>query len=80
LKELYALDKGINGTVYVRFIVNCRGEAVDHKILRGLDEETDRLVIEKLKSLQAWTPGRQRKRIIDCYYSIVIRLKKGRFK
>lgn len=49
---------GIEGTVYVQFIVNQDGTMRDgQRVLRGIQSECDAAAIAAVKSLKKWTPG-----------------------
>lgn len=62
---------GIEGRVYIQFIVNERGEVVDPRVIRGIgggaDEEALRVV-----SQARFTPGMQRGRPVRVQYSLPI--------
>ncbi|MFZ5971829.1 MAG: TonB family protein [Bacteroidota bacterium] len=57
---LEARRKGIEGRVFVEFIVNEDGSVSDHKVIKGIHEDCD---LEALRVLllmnQKWNPGRQ---------------------
>ena len=63
------------GKVYIRFIVNEKGEAKNPTIMRGvstlLDNEAKRLI----ESLPKWTPGKQHGKNVSVYYVIPIMFK-----
>jgi len=63
------------GKVYIRFIVNEKGEAKNPTIMRGvstlLDNEAKRLI----ESLPKWTPGKQHGKNVSVYYVIPILFK-----
>ena len=52
-------DTGIQGTVYVSFVVNEFGKAVDVKVLRGVSNCLNKKAVEKIKSMPLWIPGKQ---------------------
>ena len=62
---------GIEGRVYIQFIVNEQGEVVDQQVIRGIgggaDEEALRVVSEA-----KFTPGMQRGRPVKVQYSLPI--------
>ncbi len=53
-----AKQAGIEGTVFVSFVVRSNGEITDVKILRGLSPETDQEVLRVLELMPRWEPGR----------------------
>ncbi len=55
----FALENGIQGTVYVQFIIDSKGNITDFKIQRGIgggcDEEAERVI----KMMPQWHAGKQ---------------------
>ncbi|WP_430815873.1 TonB family protein [Carboxylicivirga sp. RSCT41] len=49
--------RGIEGEVWVSFVVTSRGEVVQVQIEKGLDEELDQEVIQVVKNTSKWKPG-----------------------
>ncbi|MCC6722227.1 MAG: TonB family protein [Bacteroidia bacterium] len=72
-----AVRKRIEGTVYVRFIINTMGEAVNFEIVSpvklgyGLEEAA----IEVLKKMPKWSPGLINNKPVDVTMSIPITFK-----
>jgi periplasmic protein TonB len=67
-----AKDAGIQGTVYVTFVIGSDGKVKDVKVLRGvkgLDDEAIR-VVEKMPN---WKPGKQRGKSVSVQYNLPIR-------
>jgi protein TonB len=68
---------GIEGKVFVEFVVNRDGSIVDVKVLKGIgagcDEEATRIV----QSAPAWTPGKQRGKPVRQKMVIPITFKLG---
>jgi hypothetical protein len=50
---------GFNGTVYVYFIVNTFGKAVNAKIVRSAGKDIDEIVIKAIEEMPLWKPGTQ---------------------
>lgn len=80
LKALYHLDKRISGTLFAKFIINCKGEAISHRVIKGIDSYADKLIQESSQTLQDWTPGRQEGNPIDCIFILPIKIEYGRYK
>lgn len=55
-----AKKEGIEGTVYVQFIVEKDGSLSNIKILRGINESCDQEVLNMLKLMPKWIPGEQK--------------------
>lgn len=50
---------GVEGTVYVEFVVNREGKVIDLKIVRGISEDCDKEAMRVISSMPAWNPGSQ---------------------
>lgn len=57
---LIAQDNGIEGTVYLRFIVDKDGSVIDVEVVRGVDPILDKAALASLKDTPRWEPGKQR--------------------
>jgi len=55
-----AKEKGIQGKVYIAFVVEKDGSITNVKILRGVDPLLDNEAIRVVKSMPKWEPGTQR--------------------
>jgi len=55
-----ARDLGIQGRVFVTFVVEIDGSITDVKILRGIGGGCDKEAIRVVKSMPKWIPGKQR--------------------
>ncbi len=67
-----AKDAGVQGRVYVGFIVGKDGELRDIKILRGIGAGCDKEALRVLGRMPNWTPGKQGGMTVDVQYSIPI--------
>jgi TonB family C-terminal domain len=54
-----AAENGIQGTVFVQFVVDKNGRITDVKVIRGVDPELDKEAVRVAKSMPAWLPGKQ---------------------
>ena len=54
-----AKEKGIEGTVYIKFVVNAEGKVQDVATLRGVAPLLDQEAIRVIESMPEWKPGRQ---------------------
>ncbi len=68
-----ARESGIQGTVFLTFVVERDGSVTDVRVMRpvggGLDEEAVRVV----KAMPRWNPGRQRGRAVRVQFTMPIR-------
>ena len=55
-----AKKRGIQGTVYITFVVDTDGSVTDVKVLRGIDEECDKEALRVVKLMPKWKPGYQK--------------------
>lgn len=67
-----AQENGIQGKVYVQFVVDKEGKAVDAKVSRPVDRSLDAEAIRVINSLPHFKPGKQRGRPVKVYYTAVI--------
>ena len=68
-----AMDKGLQGTVYVTFIVEKDGSLSGVKILRGVEHSLDSSAVACISSMPKWIPGVQNNKPARVSYSIPIR-------
>lgn len=69
-------DIGISGTVYVKFIINRKGQVADIEIVRGLHPALDQEVERVMSLMPDWTPGRQGHKTVSVIYSLPVRFNK----
>jgi TonB family protein len=67
-----AKEKGIQGSVYVSFIVLSDGNITDAKILRGIGGGCDEEALRVVKNMAKWKPGRQNGKTVDVLYNMQI--------
>ncbi len=68
-----AKDAGIQGTVYVTFVINEKGEVKDAKVLRSIGGGTDEEAIRVVNAMPKWKPGKQRGKPVKVQYNLPIR-------
>ncbi len=64
---------GIQGTVWVSFIVNKQGQIEDVKIERGVHPDLDAISIKAVQKLPAMIPGKQMDKPVKVRYKIPIK-------
>jgi protein TonB len=68
-----AAQNDIQGTVYVRFIVDTDGSVTNVEILRGVDPLLDKEAKRVVESLPKWQPGRQCGKAVKVRHSVPIK-------
>ena len=67
-----AKDAGIQGRVYIGFVVGTDGYVKDVKVLKGVDPRLDKEATRVVKSLPKFEPGRQQGRNVPVQYNMPI--------
>jgi TonB family protein len=63
---------GIQGKVYVTFVVSKDGSVADAKIARGVNPSLDAEALRVVNSLPKWIPGKQRGEFVNVSYTVPI--------
>ena len=67
-----ALEKGIQGTVFVSFIINKKGNVTNAHISKSVDPILDKEALRVVNSLPKWKPGKQRGKAVDVPYTVPV--------
>ncbi len=67
-----ASELGIQGTVYLQFVVDSKGNITDAKILRGIGGGCDEEALRVVKMMPQWKPGRQNGRNVRVLYTMPV--------
>ncbi len=67
-----AMEREIEGRVYVQFVITVDGDVTGVKIARGVDPELNKEAIRVIKAMPKWTPGKQRGKPVAVAYTIPI--------
>lgn len=67
-----ALENGIQGRVFVSFVVNKEGDITDVKVARPANPSLEKEAIRVVSSMPKWTPGKQRGKAVDVSYTVPI--------
>lgn len=70
-----AKENGIEGRVYVQFVIDKKGKVTDVEILRGVDPYLDKEALRVVKSMPDWSPGKQRGKPVKVAYQVPINFK-----
>ena len=68
-----AKDAGIQGTVFVYFVVGKNGKVRDVKVLREVDPRLDKEAMRVVESLPTFEPGQQRGKSVSVQYTIPVK-------
>ena len=67
-----AQESGVEGKVYVSFVVGVDGQVSGAKILRSVDPSLDKEALRVVNSLPVWKPGKQRGKPVRVAFSVPI--------
>lgn len=67
-----AQENGIQGRVYVQFVVDRDGSITDAKVARGVDPSLDKEALRVVNTLPKWKPGMQRGKPVKVSYTVPI--------
>lgn len=67
-----AQENGVQGRVYVTFVVDKNGEVANARIARGVDPSLDQEALRVVNSLPKWIPGKQRGQAVNVSYTVPI--------
>jgi periplasmic protein TonB len=68
-----AKEKGIQGTVYVTFIIDEKGKVTDAQILRGIGGGCDEEALRVVNLMPAWNPGKQKGNNVRVQFNMPIK-------
>jgi len=67
-----AQENGIQGRVYVQFVVGTDGAVMQVKVARGVDPNLDKEAIRVVQSMPKWKAGKQRGKAVKVSYTVPI--------
>lgn len=67
-----AQENGIQGRVYVKFVINTDGSVTDVQIARGVDPSLDKEALRVVRNMPKWKPGKQRGKAVRVSYTVPI--------
>jgi periplasmic protein TonB len=68
-----AKESGIQGTVFVTFVVEPDGSVTNAKILRGIGGGCDEEAVRVVRNMPRWQPGKQRGKPVRVQFNLPIR-------
>lgn len=70
-----AAENGVQGTVYVSFVVKADGQLSDIKIIKGIGSGCDAEALRVVKKMPSWNPGYQNGRNVPVKYTLKVDFK-----
>lgn len=70
-----AKKSGIEGTLYVMFVVDKEGKITNPKVFRGLSEQLDAEAIRVITAMPQWKPGTKNGENVNVEYTIPVSFK-----
>jgi TonB family protein len=67
-----AQDKGLEGRVVARFIVNEDGSISGAEVIRGVDPLLDAEALRVIKAMPKWEPGKQNGKAVNVQYTLPV--------
>jgi protein TonB len=67
-----AAENGIEGTVFLKFVVEKDGSISNVRVLRGVDPALDKEAVKTVENAPEWEPGKQRGKPVRVSFSIPI--------
>ncbi|MFP4526634.1 MAG: energy transducer TonB, partial [Bacteroidales bacterium] len=67
-----AAENGIEGTVFVKFVVDEDGSISNAEVLRGVDPALDEEAVRAIRDAPEWEPGKQRGKPVRVQFTIPI--------
>lgn len=67
-----AQERGIQGTIWVRFVVSKTGKVEQPKVIHGIDPDCDKEALRVVAAIPDWIPGKQNGRNVSVYYTVRI--------
>jgi len=68
-----AKESGIQGTVFVTFVVDDKGKICNVKCLRGIGGGCDEEAVRVVKLMPKWTPGKQAGKNVNVQFNMPVR-------
>jgi TonB family protein len=66
---------GIEGVVYVSFVIDKEGNVINPTLLRGIDTECDEAAIYAVSKLKRWSPGLVRKKPVLVRFNLPVKFR-----
>ena len=70
-----AKEYGVQGTVYITFVIDKKGKVKDVEIIRGVERSLDKEAKRVIESLPKFAPGKQRGKPVQVQFTVPIKFK-----
>ena len=70
-----AQSLGIQGKMYLSFVVEKDGQISNARVLRGVDEELDKEALRVVKEMPKWNPGKEKGKAVKVQYNLPVAFK-----
>ncbi len=67
-----AADNGIQGRVFIKFVVEKDGSVGETVVARGVDKSLDNEAQRVIKKMPKWKPGKQRGKAVRVWYTVPV--------
>jgi TonB family protein len=67
-----AQERGAQGRVIVKFVIDKNGNVVEPVIVRSVDPDLDKEALRVVRSMPRWKPGMQRNKIVRVKYTVPV--------
>ena len=74
-----ALENGVQGKVFVQFVVEKDGSVSNIKVVRGVDASLDKEAVRVVSVMPKWKPGKQRGKAVRVAYTLPIAFQIGSY-
>lgn len=68
-----ARELGIEGTVYIQFVVSKTGKVIEAEVMRGIHPSCDDEALRVVQQMPDWTPGKQRTVPVEVIMNVPVR-------
>lgn len=72
-----AMANNVQGTVWVQFIIDKKGNVTNVKVVRSVDPSLDKEAVRVVKSMPRWKPGKQRGKPVRVIFQVPIKFEIG---
>ena len=69
------IENGIEGVIYIRFVIEKDGQVTNVEVMRGIQEEMDAEALRVVQMMPDWNPGTYQGKAIRTQFTLPIRFK-----